>query len=280
MSKSYQTVAEEVGRYYDQEGEFYKVVLGNNLHFGYWQSADDPASILEAIEQLTDLMISSLDVGPDDHILDVGCGVGGPAVRLAKATGCSVTGIAVSHYQIEQATQLAEAEGLSDRLTFQHANAMDLPFEAESFDAAWAFESLHHMPDRLTVFHQVNRVLRPEARFVTADIIEGTPSIAAETSVDERTEAIDYLGNYNPDQFGQYTGWLETAGFKVIDLKDLGETTPRSVDGITQEMKRKRPALVARFGEEKTAQFIQNWVEGMEPLHKAGYIVAVAQKMA
>lgn len=57
-------------------------------------------------------------------VLDVGCGVGGPAREIAKFTGCNVVGLNNNDYQIERATQYAVKEGLSDQLKFVKGDFM------------------------------------------------------------------------------------------------------------------------------------------------------------
>ena len=57
-------------------------------------------------------------------MLDVGCGVGGPAREIAKFTGCHVTGLNNNDYQIERATHYAAKEGLADQLDFVKGDFM------------------------------------------------------------------------------------------------------------------------------------------------------------
>lgn len=114
MTHSASPVPEEVGRLYDRYTELVFATLGQNLHFGYWEDPDtvDPDDTLEAAtDRFTDQMIGRLRVGPGMRVLDVGCGVGAPSVRLAKATGARVVGITVSREQVKRATELAEPKG-------------------------------------------------------------------------------------------------------------------------------------------------------------------------
>lgn len=57
-------------------------------------------------------------------VLDVGCGVGGPAREIAKFTGCHVTGLNNNDYQIQRATLYAAKEGLSHQLAFVKGDFM------------------------------------------------------------------------------------------------------------------------------------------------------------
>jgi cyclopropane fatty-acyl-phospholipid synthase-like methyltransferase len=67
-------------------------------------------------------------IEPATRVLDLGCGIGGPARYLAATFGCKVTGVDLSPAFIEAANYLTARTGMSDRLTFQVGNALDLPF--------------------------------------------------------------------------------------------------------------------------------------------------------
>ena len=58
------------------------------------------------------------------RVLDVGCGVGGPAREIVKFAGVNVVGLNNNDYQIERATAYAEKEGLSDELKFTKGDFM------------------------------------------------------------------------------------------------------------------------------------------------------------
>lgn len=68
-------------------------------------------------------------------VLDVGCGVGGPAREIAKFTGAHVTGLNNNDYQIERATHYAAKEGLSHQLDFVKGDFMVSSFYGQSFGA-------------------------------------------------------------------------------------------------------------------------------------------------
>jgi len=73
-------------------------------------------------------------------VLDVGCGVGGPAREIAKFTGCHVTGLNNNDYQIERASQYAEKEGLAGQLDFVKGDFM-VGFDAPSNIHCWKISS-------------------------------------------------------------------------------------------------------------------------------------------
>ncbi|MEU4561870.1 methyltransferase domain-containing protein [Actinoplanes sp. NPDC023936] len=161
MTRAQSDTADQVGQLYDQMAGFESDNFSgdHNLHFGYWDNPEDTSSLERAEERFTELMIEKLQPKPGGRVLDVGCGMGTPAIRLATATGNEVVGVTVSHEQVKRAGLRAGAAGLADRVSFQWADAADLPFADGSFDSVWALESIIHMPDRARVLREMARVV-------------------------------------------------------------------------------------------------------------------------
>jgi len=106
--------ADQVGRLYDQMAGFESDNFSgdHNLHFGYWDTPGDTSSLDHAEERFTELMIEKLQPKPGGRVLDVGCGMGTPAIRLANSFGGEVVGVTVSHEQVSRAGSRAAAQGL------------------------------------------------------------------------------------------------------------------------------------------------------------------------
>ena len=77
-----------------------------------------------------------LAIGAESDVLEVGSGSGGPAVYLAVARGCRVTGVDINEHGVRNAADLAAARGVADRVQFRAVDASQpLPFPASRFDA-------------------------------------------------------------------------------------------------------------------------------------------------
>jgi len=135
-------------------------------------------SWLTADEQ--DKFIPWLNLSPRKHLLDVACGSGGPALRIAEKTGCSLLGIDVHEQAISNANSLAEQRSIKDRSRFQIVDAaIRLPFENDTFDAISCIDAINHFPDRTEVIREWTRILKPGGRLLFTDPITVTGCLSA-----------------------------------------------------------------------------------------------------
>ena len=113
------------------------------------------------------------EIQPAHHVLDVGCGIGGPARTLAAEYGCRVTGIDTSGEFCSAAQSLNEMVGLSDKISIRPADALALPYEDESFDIVWTQHVSMNISDKQALFHEIHRVLRPGGKIALHDVMAG-----------------------------------------------------------------------------------------------------------
>ncbi len=108
------------------------------------------------------------------QVLDVGSGVGGPARTLASEYGCDVTGIDLTEEYCLAAEMLTARVGLDDKVRFHCGSALEMPFDDESFDLVWMQNASMNIPDKEKLYSEVRRVLRPNGRLATQDVLSGT----------------------------------------------------------------------------------------------------------
>ncbi len=163
-----------------------------------------------------DLFQSWLNLSPDKRLLDVGCGAGGPALRLASQTGCAVTGIDLHEQAIATANALAVERGLA-RTEFLHLSAESkLPFPDQSFDAITCIDAINHLSDRAQVIAEWLRILKPGGRLLFTDpLIVTGPLTHAEIAV--RSSAGFYL--WVPQGYDQRL--IEQCGLLLLAAEDL-----------------------------------------------------------
>lgn len=118
-------------------------------------------------------MAEGLGLEAGASVLDLGCGLGGPARFLAAVHGCRVTGIDLSRPFIGAARMLTERTGLTDRVTFFQEDALEISFPDASFDCAWTQHTAMNIADRKRLYDGIHRVLRPEGLLAIYDVVEG-----------------------------------------------------------------------------------------------------------
>ncbi len=118
-------------------------------------------------------MAEGVGLTEGDSILDVGSGLGGPTRYLAAVHGCHVTGIELTPLYVEIAALLSRRTGLADRTRFVQGDALEMPFESESFDHAWTQHVAMNIPDKGRLYRAVHRVLKKGGRLALYDIVAG-----------------------------------------------------------------------------------------------------------
>lgn len=119
----------------------------------------------------TSELASATGIEPSTRVLDLGCGIGGPARYLAATFGCKVTGVDLSPGFIDAADYLTARCGLSDRVTFQTGDALQLPFEDGAFDIVYLQHVAMNIEDRTALYDEVRRILALGGRLATYDVV-------------------------------------------------------------------------------------------------------------
>lgn len=253
-------------------------VWDENLHVGYWAGAEDTTVLEAATDLLTDLVLERTRITAGQRLLDVGCGLGKPARRAASRVGCAVVGISDDPAQVKRASEGAEAAGVADQVRFVHADAMEpLPFSAGEFDAAWAIESLVHMPDREKAFRNVAAVLKPGATLVGTDFFENVPLDGA------RKEAVDAflsVGSLGPIvRLDDYPALLRSTGFELYEFLDVTENTHRTYEMLLQSLYDTEKDLRSDHGDAVYEGFVKAFKGCAESLVPR-YMLFVARRSA
>lgn len=202
--------------------DIYEWGWGQSFHF----SPLLPRHTWAAAEAAHETRIGALlGLAPGKHALDVGCGVGGPMRTVATSSGATVTGITINDYQVKRARYHNERWGLGKQCLPVRGNFLEMPFEAESFDGAYAIEATCHAPKLEDVYGEVYRVLKPGARFVSYEWVS-TPLYDAGNRGHVKLIDEIVIGNGLPDMrtWAQAEAAGSSAGFRLIESRDLACT--------------------------------------------------------
>ena len=209
-----------VADHYDELDPIYRRVWGEHVHHGLWATGRETTA--GAVEALVDTVGDRLGLLPGQACIDIGCGYGATARRLAMMRGVRVTGVTLSAEQARYA-----AAHPVPGVDVQVRDWLDNGLADASADAAWAIESSEHMVDKPGFFAEAHRVLAPGGRFVICAWLAGTD--ASGWKVRHLLEPICREGRLpsmgTPEE---YEAMAEAAGFVVTGYEDVSRRVART----------------------------------------------------
>jgi len=204
-----------------------------------------------------ELLLEGEDIS-GKKIIDIGCGIGGIDVLLVREHGAaSVTGVDIEQPVLDRATVRAQAEDLSDRLTYQLVAPGPLPFNPESFEVVFSKDAMIHIPDKEALFADVFRTLRPGGLFIASDWMRSDDN----PPTPEMKYYLEVEGlNFGMASQERYAKALEKAGFADIKLRDRNAWYSGLSRNEYEQMKGPLyPEMVEMLGRENADRYIEIW---------------------
>ncbi len=227
-----------------------KETFGTDIGQNSWVTVDEYERLLP-----------ELNLSADDHVLEVASGSGGPALYLARATGCRVTGIDANEAGVATASEMAAKSGEAGRVQFRVADAdARLPFDASSFDALLCIDSLNHFRNRLAVLQDWHRVLRPGRRALFTD-----PVVITGPVTNDELALRSSIGLFLFVPPGVNERLIEEAGFVLVRQEDVTDNAARVAGRWHRARKVHREDLLRIEGEERF-EGVQRFFEAVHDL--------------
>jgi SAM-dependent methyltransferase len=207
-------------------------------------------------------MASDLQIHSGDTLVDLGCGMGGPALWVARETGASLIGVDFSPVAVALASERATKLGLSSVARFVVGSFGATGLDDASADGVMSEDALQYAPDKTAAVREAARILRPGGRLVFAAFelepghVEGVPVIG-DDPVDDYRPLLAGAG-FTVEAYEEIPGWPEpvrTTYQSLLDAREalMGEMGPVAATAffteltltLEKEMYRRRVLAVA-----------------------------------
>lgn len=245
----------EIRFHYDLATVFYRLLWGRHIHHGLWD-ADEPARV--AAQRLTDTLASEARIARGDAVLDVGCGMGGSSIHLARELDCRVTGVTLSPLQRFWAGTSARFRGLAANARFLCADAEQIDFDDASFDVVWSVECTEHFFDKPAFFRKAARWLKPGGHLAICAWLAGDHPLDDGAA----RQVYDVCEGFLCPSLGtrdDYLGWIGDAGLVVERDFDWTSRVTRTWELCEQRVRRSGVRWLARLVDRNTATFLDRF---------------------
>lgn len=214
---------QEIQRHYDVVSPYYESLWGEHIHHGYWIRGDETKE--KAQTQLVDHLAQAAGIEPGCKILDVGCGIGGSSIYLAKKYQAEVTGITISPVQVEMARKRAAREGVNARFLLMNAENMEFD---KAFDVIWSVESISHYRDPNNFFARARKLLKPGGILAITDWFK-KENLAPDVH-DEYIQPIEKSMMVELRTIKEYEGWMKKHDLSISKREILNQRCAKTWD--------------------------------------------------
>lgn len=252
-----------IRNHYDLATPFYRLVWGPHIHHGLWSAEDAARAVPEtsprsAQEALTDTLATLAGIHRDDRVVDVGCGMGGSSIRLARRIGCRVSGITLSAIQRRWAAAAARLSGVGGLATFARVDAESAEFPKGSVDVVWSIECTEHLFDKPAFFRRAADWLAPGGRLAICAWLAAEDADRPEKR--RQVEAVcDAFLCPSLGSFRDYRGWITAAGLDVTHEADWTRRVERTWEICDMRVRRYGLPVLARLVDRRQATFLDHF---------------------
>jgi 2-polyprenyl-3-methyl-5-hydroxy-6-metoxy-1,4-benzoquinol methylase len=175
----------------------------------------------------TEVQAELAEIPQGCHVLDAGCGIGGPSRYLADSFDCTVDAIDLTPEYIEVANQLNENVGLGDKITMKVGSVTELPYADQCFDVVICQNVSMNIDDKSALFGEAFRVLKPGGIYTFSHVADGPNAPPIYPLPWARTPDVSFLGT--PPEI---LDTLSSAGF--VEIEDKASIAPSKPGGPPQ----------------------------------------------
>lgn len=206
----------------------------------------------------TENFLHQFEFSEQEHILDVGCGLGGTARFVASNYDAHVTGIDLTREYIETGNALCAWVKLDRKITLRQGNALAMPFDDSAFDGGYMMHVGMNIENKGQLFSEICRVLRPGSFFGVYDIMRDRDGEIAYPVPWAKNESTSKLATTN-----EYKQALVDAGFEVVrheNRRDFALDFFQQQRAQTKAKGGPPPLGLHTLMQESTAEKVQNMI--------------------
>ncbi len=213
--------------YYDLVTDFYEYGWGRSFHFAPRVPGE---SFKESLVRHERYLSDALGLRPGMVVADIGCGVGGPLLEIVRCSGAKIVGVNSNGYQLERARRFTEEAGLAHLAEYLHCDFLHADAPDESFDAVYDIEATCHAPDKLSIYREVFRLLKPGGvfggyQYCLTDRFDAQNPLHLKIKADiQQGGALLVI-----DDPQTVNDALRSVGFEVLETRDLSVQTGPSI---------------------------------------------------
>jgi cyclopropane-fatty-acyl-phospholipid synthase len=217
-----------IAAHYDLGNEFFRLFLDENLMYSSAIFPSPNSSLEEASRHKIERICQLLELGPNDHLLEIGTGWGGFALHAAKNYGCRITTTTISQQQYDMAVERIAQADLSDRIKVLRVDYRDLEGQYDKIVSIEMIEAVgHHYYD--AYFGQCSRLLKPDGLMLLQAITIGDWFFDAHTRTVDFIKRYIFPGSCIPSVTAMAESLARESDMRIVDLRDIGPHYARTL---------------------------------------------------
>jgi tocopherol O-methyltransferase len=245
-------VTENIREFFDLASPYFKQLWGDHIHHGYWISGKESKE--EAAQNLIDLLIEKSRLKPKSKVLDVGCGIGGTSIYLARQYQCNVTGITISPVQVDMANKAASQLHLANEPRFKVEDANNITLN-EKFDIIWSVETISHLHNRHNLFKRAHELLKTGGRMCITDWL--ADDHLSQSDKQKYIEPIEKGMLVSLSTLSEYKEHIDTNGFRLLYYEDISDNVSRTWEITSEAIKPRALWSLARQQSKESLGFLR-----------------------
>ncbi len=247
-------VTTKIQEHYDLASPYYEQLWGQHIHHGYWINGQETKE--EAAQNLIELLVNKSKLKPKSKVLDVGCGIGGTSMHLARKYLCNVTGITISPVQVEMATHAAAKSNINNKPTFLVDDANNISVKG-SFDIIWSVEMISHLNNRANLFKRASELLKPGGKMCITDWLADDNLSKADKQ--KYIEPIEKGMLVSLPTLSEYKQHIDANGFRLLYYDDISKDVAQTWDITSEAIRNKALWTLARKHSKEFIAFLQSF---------------------